>query len=322
MTDDLDLREVHGAHEPDPAFRLELRRRIEVIVRASAVPTTSTAPVESTEPNEEDLIVFTDTRTPPGDAPRGRRRWLLPAAAVVAIALAVGVVVMANDEDNNAIMAGPTPTSIAPSAPPQPIEEVGSGSLAPGTYSIDPDGDPSTPLRVIYEVAADGWESWVGAAMVKDYGHNLVSILTVTNVVREGCGDQSPVEPAIGPTVDDLAAALSNLAPFEVTSPPTDVDAFGYEGKHMVLTVPDLAGVGKGGDRVFRYCSGGVLKSWISPLLGTFYGYNGEPGRTEEFWILDVDGTRLVIVTNTSADASSEDVAEIDAIVRSIRIQP
>ena len=29
--------------------------------------------------------------------------------------------------------------------------------LEPGTYSIDPDLDPSTPLRVVYEVPAEGW---------------------------------------------------------------------------------------------------------------------------------------------------------------------
>ena len=29
-------------------------------------------------------------------------------------------------------------------------------SLEPGTYSIDPDLEPSTPLRVVYEIPAEG----------------------------------------------------------------------------------------------------------------------------------------------------------------------
>ena len=29
--------------------------------------------------------------------------------------------------------------------------------LEPGTYFSDPDLDPSTPLRVVYEVPAEGW---------------------------------------------------------------------------------------------------------------------------------------------------------------------
>ena len=35
--------------------------------------------------------------------------------------------------------------------------------LEPGTYFIDPDLDPSTPLRVVYEVPAEGWSMWIGA---------------------------------------------------------------------------------------------------------------------------------------------------------------
>ena len=35
--------------------------------------------------------------------------------------------------------------------------------LEPGTYSIDPDLDPSTPLRVEYDIPAEGWSRWIGA---------------------------------------------------------------------------------------------------------------------------------------------------------------
>ena len=44
--------------------------------------------------------------------------------------------------------------------------------------------------------------------------------------------------------------------------------------------------------------------------------------RFEEFWILDVDGTRLVIETNHSPASPPEDVAEMRAILDSIRIEP
>jgi len=74
--------------------------------------------------------------------------------------------------------AEPTPTvqdimALAPFAP-----------LEPGTYLIDPDGDPSTPLRVVYEVPAEGWSMWIGAVQFADDGQGGVSITTVTNPVR------------------------------------------------------------------------------------------------------------------------------------------
>ena len=34
--------------------------------------------------------------------------------------------------------------------------------IEPGAYFIDPDLDPSTSLRVVYEVPAQGWSMWIG----------------------------------------------------------------------------------------------------------------------------------------------------------------
>jgi hypothetical protein len=92
--------------------------------------------------------------------------------------------------------------------------------LEPGPYFMDPDGDPSTPLRVVYEVPAEGWPQWIGAAKFADDGHVGVSITTLTNLVQYGCRDHSWADPPVGPSVDDLAAALADLAPFRVTCPP------------------------------------------------------------------------------------------------------
>ena len=49
-----------------------------------------------------------------------------------------------------------------------------------------------------------------------------------------------------------------------------------------------------------------------------FYGYTA-PGYAEEFWILDVEGTRLMMAAGQSPDSPPEDVAERDAILDSIR---
>jgi hypothetical protein len=198
--------------------------------------------------------------------------------------------------------------------------------LEPETYFIDPDLDPSTPLRVEYEVPFEGWSQWIGATKPSDDGHVMMSITTVTNLVRHGCRDHSWADPPVGRSVDDLAAALADLAPFRVTSPPRDVTIHGFHGKHLELTVPDLPVEGEGDDRRFTECMEGTLKSWAGAIDtgpgDAFYGYNAEPGRTEEFWILDVDGIRLVIEANWSPASPRKDVAEMRAIIDSIRIEP
>jgi hypothetical protein len=230
--------------------------------------------------------------------------------------------------------AGPANTSHSASDPsPDPaiqdvmkVADIGSfAPLEPGTYFMDPDLDPSTSLRVVYEVAADGWVQWLGASKFAADGHVAVSITTVSNLVRHGCRDHSRLDPPIGPTADDLATALAELAPFRVTSPPTDVTIYGYRGKHLELIVPNLPMTGRGNDRRFAECAGGKLKSWVDPLSrpyaeDAFYGYTG-PGYTEEFWILDIDGSRLMIAAERSPGSPPDDVDAQRAILDSIRIE-
>jgi hypothetical protein len=219
----------------------------------------------------------------------------------------------------------PTTTASEPSATPtvQDVMELEKfAPLEPGTYFIDPDSDPSTPLRVVYEIPFEGWSQWFGALKFAGDGHVMINITTVVNVVRHGCRDHSWADPPVGPSVDDLAVALADLAPFRVTSTPTDVTMYRYRGKYLELTAPDLPVEGDD----FTGCVDGNLLSWVAPIDvaegegSAFHGYNAEP--VEEFWILDVDGTRLVIEANWSPASPPADVAEMRAILESIRVEP
>jgi len=220
-----------------------------------------------------------------------------------------------------------TPSEPSPTPTARDIWEIeGLAPLDPGTYFFDPDLDASTPLRVVYEIPADGWSQWIGAAKFNDVGHVGVSITTVVNLVGDGCLDHSWADPPVGSSVNDLAVALANLAPFGVTSPPTDVTIYGYRGKHLELTVPELPVEGEGDALRFTGCTGGQLKSWVAPMDAdvqgdAYYGYTG-PGYSEEFWILDVEGTRLMIVAERSPGSPPDDLAEQRAILDSIRIEP
>jgi len=87
--------------------------------------------------------------------------------------------------------------------------------------------------------------------------------------------------------------------------------------------VPDLPVEGDpADDRRFTGCEEGKLKSWVA-FIDTaeegdaFYGYTG-PGYREEFWILDVDGTRLVIAAERSAGSPRRDLAELSAVLDSV----
>jgi hypothetical protein len=280
---------------------------------------------------------------------RRARTTLLAGAAALAVVIGgfVGTRALSSDEalppanSNEIDTVTPTPTTAPPAQNAMLRSPVG-----PGRYFVDPDGDDSTPLRVTFQGAAtEGWMNWFGAVKYLPGdadGFTGLSITTVSNLVGDGCRDHTALDPPVGPTVDDLATALSRLAPFEVTEPPTDVTLFGYEGKHLELTVPALR-VRGGGDATlskniaeFTDCVEGELHSWISPIndrssgllahssgspLGAFNAYQ-VPGQTEEFWILDVEGTRLVFVSFDTPQSPDADVAERNAIFDSIRIEP
>jgi len=261
---------------------------------------------------------------------RGRKRRAAVVIAVVAlVSLAAVACSSTNAEQPASEDPGTTGASPAASSDPTPtqtardvMELQNFASLEPGTYFVDPDSNDSTPLRVVYGVPVEGWSSWFGAVKSSGDEHVAVSITTVTNLVRHGCRDHSPADPPVGSTVDDLAAALADLAPFRVTSPPEDVTIYGYSGKHLELTVPDLPVGGNPHDLRFIGCVDGDLYSWISPPNeGAFNGYT-DSGYREEFWILDVEGTRLMIVAHRSAGAPREDLPELRAILDSIRIEP
>ncbi len=247
------------------------------------------------------------------------RRSLIAAMAMAILSGCAGATPSPTPAPSRA-QAQPSEPSAAPTA--QDVMGFAKLSrLAPGTYFIDPDSDPSTPLRVVYDVP-EGWSQWFGAAKSVGDEHISVNITTVVNVVRDGCHDPTWADPPVGPTVDDLAVALANLAPFQVTVGPNDVTKYGYRGKFLELNAADLPVVA--GD--FTGCVDGHLSSWVAPIDvaegegGAFYAYNAKP--VEEFWILDVKGERLVVEATWSIDSPAADLAEMRAILDSIRLEP
>jgi hypothetical protein len=249
-----------------------------------------------------------------------QRRRLVLLAAVMLGALLVG----------GALAVGRGP---APPEPPTPVRvhQIEGPLEVGGTYWVDPDYNTSTPLRVTFTIPADGWLAWTGTYKdIDDEGVDdeydgvpreriAINVVEVRNLTVDACHDHSLRIPAVGPSVDDLADALEELRPFEVVSPAAEVSAYGYDGKHLVLRIPqDMVA----NEALFEGCIG-ALRSWWAPVMGesAYFGYV-RPGDTEEYWILDVNGTRLVISVLTAAGTSQELISEKQAVLDSIVIAP
>ena len=223
------------------------------------------------------------------------------------------------------VSATASPTAMpAPTYPANVMDVPDFSPLEVETYFVEPVG---TDIQVFYTIPAEGWMSWFGAfkpGLPTDPPDSVVglSIVNATNVVQDGCTAHVAADPPVGPTVDDMATALAALSPFALTKPPSDVTIDGFSGKHLELTVPELALERSGDGNTFTDCTDGELWSWIgAPLSFAYHGYS-HPGQVEEFWLLDVDGTRLMIVAGTSPGSSEGDIAELHSILDSIDIVP
>jgi hypothetical protein len=122
------------------------------------------------------------------------------------------------------------------------------------------------------------------------------------------------LDPPVGPTVGDVAAALVEQAgPIDATS--SDATLGGNRGKKVEFSIPS--------DFDHSSCDEGVYSRWEAAsepgdLGGWIYG----GGQREAVYIIDVDGQRLVIDTMSLPGASAADLAEFNQILASIRFEP
>jgi hypothetical protein len=217
----------------------------------------------------------------------------------------------------------PAPTAVARCEPSELPPPGDFAPIPPGTYCHQP---AKTEIRVLFTIPADGWVNWPykpEEGLKDDHRHVAVGFTTITNLMIDACTTPFPQNPPVGPTVDDLAIALAELPPFDVVTGPSDVERYGFAGKYVELKIPDDLTVRYTPDRnFFEDCSSGYLKTWQTPVLSyAFYGYNG-PGQHEAFWILDVEGTRLVVEANWDSESPATDIAEMRALLDSIVIEP
>ena len=226
---------------------------------------------------------------------------------------------------------GSTPsTTTSPNAPPTSgtpgngteIVDNMSGPLEPGDYWIDHDRDPTTSLRVDFTITEPGWEPIIGA--FKEAGQdNYVNVLfaAATKIASAACHDTQWL-PA-GDSAQEIATALADIDEFITREPLTEVTAYGYDGYHLILEIPEDADyeLGQG----FIGCDdpnnpgGSTWDGWEGP---TFSRYYQRPGQVIETWVLDVESTPLLIESSHFPDSPPSDVAELQAILDSIVITP
>ncbi len=111
----------------------------------------------------------------------------------------------------------------------------------------------------------------------------------MTNIYADGC-QWVRLDPPVGPTVDDLVTAWANVPDFAATAA-VDVTVDGYAGKQIEFTVPDY-----NADECIGTSSASQVSAAAPSPSNPSPGFWAQgPNQHNKQWILDVDGTRLVI---------------------------
>ena len=255
---------------------------------------------------------------------------LLAAAAAVLVLAVVGYQLLPPSNDiGGEPTAQPSPNlTPLPTAAPSPsagVRMLVDGPLAAGAWRLRPFA--AGTMTIDATVPDGGWLGGVPNAISGPRGESngpngvVVAFLKAQTIHSDPCQwdhDNSGRAPqdgdvAVGPTVDDLAAALGASTAYESTTP-VDATLGGFSGKRLELQLtPGPSGCDS--------YDGAGNQYWVfGGRDGALYA-QGDDNRWQ-LTIVDVEGTRLIAVLFSYAETSSEDILAAQGILDSVVITP
>lgn len=140
-----------------------------------------------------------------------------------------------------------------------------------------------------------------------------VGVWSVANVYGDPCQWQGTLpDPPVGPTVDDLATALANQPMRGATTEAATIG--GYSGTVVHMSVPD--------DINFADCDAGQFTTWTDDGTDFSQRFQQAPGQLTDIYIIDVEGTRVIIDVGHYPSTPEADLADIQTILEGMTFQP
>jgi hypothetical protein len=250
----------------------------------------------------------------------GRWGWSMQlsavAAAMLVVAIGVGVLVGVRSLPDIGVpepTAGPSRT---PSPSPASFVRIPRYSVVdPGTYVVD----DFFPVRVTLTLPA-GWQklnadggSVIAVKPSSDHPPGWsasIQVWSVQAVFRDPCrSDLGTFDP--GPTTRDLAVALAGLPGAEIAEP-VEVEFAGWRGWY-VETAEAITDTSR--------CHAGEWAWWDAPGALNSASTEEHEGLLGGWWILDVDGVRVLLSAPAFPDAPATDVRELAEILDSVQLE-
>jgi hypothetical protein len=196
-----------------------------------------------------------------------------------------------------------------PTATPEPRALI-EGAQGPGTFSTVPGGDnpDEDPPQIVFDMP-EGWAAnrtfFIGAEN-ESGGANLFFIQP-SGLHSDPClANSGTPDVSVGSSAESFAAALAAHASYDAIRT-GDVLIGGHDAIRMELETPL--------DLDYSTCERGQFWLWDAPLYG-------EEANRYDLWIIDLDGTTMVLLSNVGDSTSPELREQRDAIIDSLRIEP
>lgn len=241
-------------------------------------------------------------------------RWSVAAAVAIAVAAC---------ESATPVASTPVP---APTMAETPVLPSPSAAQPTATDHLPQLGAADTNLEAIeyglgpfpIAVSVRGADGWVGgantsfASIARDLGtaqEAMLNFVRVDYVYDDACPSAPPAS-LDSPTVEEIADGIASLDDFDVINAAgTSVD--GYDARFVELRGPTNDGC----ENYSMWRTGGVCRC-VAHLPQHF-----------RLWVVDVDGTALLIDAVDTPDAAEkgtapEVIAQLDAMIESIDIEP
>ena len=165
-------------------------------------------------------------------------------------------------------------------------------------------------------VVAPGWVSQQGFELVNgpvgapDGASFIFWNFTPDNVFADPCA-HTPLAPAAGPGIANLASAVSRICGTQLVSGPSDVTVSGHPAKRVVITIPEDID-----------CSAASFKLWYDDGMGPGGGrWPTVLPSTMRVWIIDVDGTLVWIDGETYENTSPALERDMQKMIDSIEFE-
>jgi hypothetical protein len=261
-------------------------------------------------------------------------KFAIAAATVVVVAL-IGINLLPRSGGVGGPVATPSPpASPAPSLSPSPAASPAvfpDGPLAAGSYTTQPfvpggyglcvdqpvctEPSDDDHIRVTVTVP-DGWAG-AGGTIMRAVENNSppggagLMFSRGGQLYSKACNGTPPPDVPTGTTVAEFVAALVDHPDLDVTDP-VDVTLAGYSGTYLELRAPANTATDSDNPKAGE-CAGYFV--WEPGI------YAQGPNHLWHIWVLDVNGTRVVVRSDTYPGTTPVVQAQLQAIVNSIRIE-